>query len=253
MNIKPILFSTPMVQTILKGIKTQTRRTKGLEKFNIAPDLFINNNRRLDTCRFWDESIEQDPNPLKTEFIIESSDGYQNRVQCPYGKEGDIIWVRESFCLTQPYDPETYYFGYKDGWHSDKPASSKYDFSEPDVWKPSIHMPKEACRIFLKITNVRVERLQDISEQDAKKEGVINISLGGFGRSGEEWMDYSPKPNANRKMVTRFNNDAFHRTAKKSFKSLWYSINGEQSWNDNPWVWVIEFERCVAPLNFLIN
>jgi len=243
MNINPILFSTPMVQAILGGNKTQTRRTKGLEKFNIAPDLFINNNRRLDTCRFWDESIEQDPNPLKTEFIIESSDGYQNRVQCPYGKEGDIIWVRESFCLTQPYDPETYYFGYKDGWHSDKPASSKYDFSEPDVWKPSIHMPKEACRIFLKITNVRVERLQDISEGDAEKEGINIVDFNCYENYivEKDWH------------YNAMNQKGFHMIQDPigSFASLWVKINGEQSWNDNPWVWVIEFESCVAPLNFL--
>lgn len=218
MNIKPILFSTPMVQAILVGSKIQTRRVVKLQPGD---------------GEYYEKLGEND-------FAYMSIGGMSGPYKCPYGQVGDTLWVRESFCLTQPYDPETYYFGYKDGWHSDNPASSKYDFSEPDVWKPSIHMPKEACRIFLKIINVRVERLNQISHDDSLKEGIIDYQDGTYknyytnkglrGKDGVECV-----------------------LPKASFQSLWCSINGFISWEANPFVWVIEFERCAAPSNFLTN
>jgi hypothetical protein len=92
-------------------------------------------------------------------------------------------------------------------------------------------MPKEACRLFLKITNVKVERLQDISEEDAYKEGCDKKLGHKFNISCGESLEEVP-----------------HRFI---FYKLWQSINGEQSWNDNPYVWVLEFEQCEKPLNFL--
>lgn len=129
---------------------------------------------------------------------------------CPYGKPGDRLWVRETF--RGPLDDGS--FGYRathDGpftWHS-------------YTWKPSIHMPRAASRITLEITDVRVERLQDISEEDAIAEGIELLN----GR-------YT------------FNGGLHEsRTAVESYQALWEQLNGSESWWANPFVWVISFRR----------
>lgn len=206
MKIHPILFTTPMVEAILDKTKTQTRRF-------VEP--------------FFEDSLH-----LCRDGKAEYGEG--TIVECPYGGIGDILWVRETFCLTQPKDPETYYFGYKCGAnsHSDYPASEKYNYSIPDVWKPSIHMPKEACRIFLQITGLRVERLHDISANDAKSEGIKFVS------DVAGWECYQRK-------------DAIYPISpRRSFFYLFMSIYGMFKWEKNPWVWVIEFKRVEKPINF---
>lgn len=193
----PILFSTPMVQAILKGRKTQTRRVVKID--GMLPYTGMK--------------------PLSTHECGSVFYFWGNKeIKCPYGQPGDVLWVRESF---YPLISE----GLK-GKYFYKADLEKQGFVFK--WKPSIHMPKEACRIFLRITNVRVERLQDISEKDAIAEGIEEAE---FDRVNNcRVFKYYGWQNA----VT---------DEKESFKSLWQSINGEQSWNDNPWVWVIEFER----------
>ena len=182
MNFKPILFSTPMVQAILNGTKVQTRRVvKG-------------------TTLDW----------LNKEFIMDLS-------LCPYGEVGDVLWVRETFAKIKSLETGlTYILPKADHEH----YKEKIIQGSTIKWKPAIHMPKEACRLFLKIKDIRVERLQDISRGDAMAEGC-------------------PFPNI----------------AKETFPTVWFEelwckINGEQSWNENPWVWVIEFERIEKPENF---
>ncbi len=222
MKFYPILFSTEMIEAILIGRKNQTRRTKLLDTLVFDEEsgyVFFNKHKVQLDIHTWKEDI------LK---------------YCPYGKVGDVLWVRETFCLMQPYHPEAYYFGYKDGFHSDSEASSKYDFSEPDKWKPSIHMPKEACRIFLRITNIRVERVQDITEEDAIKEGVIDYEDGTY-------KNYFTKKGL------RAIDGVECLLAKGSFESLWCSINSIESWESNPWVWVIEFERIEKPVEFTFS
>lgn len=160
-------------------------------------------------------------------FNINGPDYDSADIKCPYGQPGDILWVRESWCLKTPYGPEDYYFGYKAGDTGVMiKASEKYDYKSPDVYFPSIHMPKEACRIKLLVKSVRVERLQDITEQDAIAEGVSR---------------YPKSPIYGYKNYQ--DSDGYFLTAKESFKSLWQSINGPDSWDANPWVWVVEFER----------
>jgi hypothetical protein len=218
MNQRPILFSTPMVQAILEGRKTQTRRTKGLE--------FINESYSI--WRYRDVNSDG-------LHLMSSNHGAFNGIKCPYGQRGDVLWVRETFLwvlLDHAHDllegsRERNQYVYKASIHSDwmEYAKEKYGYK----WKPSIHMPKEACRIFLRITNVRVEQLHIISRQDAIAEGIERIP------SVHWWKNYLEKP------LPGTSNPFF------SFKTLWQSINGEQSWNDNPWVWVIEFERVANP------
>lgn len=206
-SIRPILFSTEMVKAILGGRKTQTRR-------------------------------EVKPPPSNNEFMIELSDGFgwvKRRIiqlnplryeilqnwKCPYGNPGDTLWVRETWGTIGdlPYIPE-------DVVYAANFCSPKYD--KPNSgWKPSIHMPKVACRLFLKVKSVRVERLRDISEEDARAEGVEETKLG--------FKNYEKSYS-----VSEFIGGGTE--ALRSFQSLWKSINGPESWDANPWVWVIEFE-----------
>jgi len=132
--------------------------------------------------------------------------------KCPYGKPGDRLWVREAFARidgqTRPWIETDYRATYK---HGDRLGDT---LGIKKRWTPSIHMPRHASRITLEITSVRVERLQDISESDAMAEGVKNsLHLSGG------------------------------RFARENFEHLWWSINGEGSWEANPWVWVVEFKK----------
>lgn len=195
MNTKPILFSTEMVQAILEGRKTQTRRTKGLKVVNNNPDSHLFNSFSID----------------KENATFKKLEGMWQGVDVPY-KTGDVLWVRESF-FHSFYNKNDQCFIYK--------ADLKEDSVKFLKWKPSIHMPKEACRLFLKVTNVRAERLQDITEMEAVFEGCMQYE------KDPDWM-----------------------TALYGFELLWKKINGESSWKSNPWVWVIDFERIEKPENF---
>ncbi len=204
MNTKPILFSTEMVQAILAGRKTQTRRI-----VKIKGSIPNNETKPLSThsCNsvyyFWGH----------------------DEVACPYGSPGDILWVRESFTFN-PIGKTDYLY--------------KADSLVPKFikWKPSIHMPKEACRLFLKVTNVRVERLFEISENDAALEGVLcDVEIPVNFKKLYYYRDYT-------------GNTSGCADARSSFMTLWKKINGESSWKSNPWVWVIEFERIEKPENF---
>lgn len=184
---RPILFSGPMVRAILDGRKTQTRRVvKPQPCQQMVPVDFT-----LDqSSRRWSDR--------------------QSLWNCPYGRPGDRLWVREAWAADRCYDhlkpceiPEgsTIHRGEEivSGWHKKR---------------PSIHMPRWASRIDLEVTGVRVERLQDISERDAKSEGVWPLP---------------PNPPI--------------RGHQRAFKALWGHINGSDSWAKNPWVWVVEFRR----------
>jgi hypothetical protein len=196
----PILYQTEMVKAILEGKKTKTRRS-----VKMPPD------------RIWSHS---------NRFYGESGREYK----CPYGKVGDVLWVRETW---QHVNIENDFkdFVYK--------ASGGLDWemsNEDWKWKPSIFMPKSACRIFLDITDVKVERLQDISEEDAIKEG-IQKHIGGYKTNYRQ-------PSAKSYL------DGYSFTAQEEFKTLWYKINGPDSWNQNPFVWVISFKRIEKPADF---
>jgi hypothetical protein len=202
MKSKPILFSTPMVQAILEGRKTQTRRI-------VKPQP----KQELDFFGW-----ELHPKKLQVAF------GTGNKVDSfhkfPFGQVGDVLWVRETFG-TGKESGKTYY----------KANAGNFNMLV-DKWKPSIFMPKDAARIWLKITNIKIERLHDISEKDAILEGVEKE----FSILFNEWRfkDY-------------YNVKSDWRSAVSSFQSLWANINGINSWNSNPFVWVIEFERIEKP------
>jgi hypothetical protein len=142
---------------------------------------------------------------------------------CPYGHPGDHLWVRETWNRTNPWGEGGLVF-YR------ATDESKYPHA---VWKPSIHMARIDSRINLEIVAVRVERLKDISEDDAMAEGV-EYDQGWEEEPGWGFRDYST------------DSDFVFADARHSYRSLWESINGPQSWDANPWVWVVEFKR-VSP------
>ena len=206
MKFIPILFSTPMVQAILKGLKTMTRRKIKLYK--------------------------ADEHPLR-----QTSEWMQENNTCPYGKVGDVLWVRETFVkVITIYGGEAFIYKADDNCYKDT-------IEDWQGWKPSLFMPKAACRIFLKIIDIRVERLKDITREDAINEGIIS------------WVDKRMKSKPVRyASYCDFDNPKDPATYTScpinSFETLWQSINGKDSWEGNPWVWVISFERIEKPEKF---
>lgn len=198
MAIKPILFNTEMVRAILEGRKTCTRRIcKDANEYTVPDMDFYNADRRTYAVHnFVDkEHMEQLSTAERT---------------CPICT-GDILYVRE----TWKEAPKGYYY-YED-WQKD-------DIADVTKWKPSIHMPKEAARIWLKVTDVRVERLQEITSEQICREGVE--------------VEYPHVLNGEEKRY------AFSRLWDSTIKK---SDLDRYGWNASPWVWVIEFERCEKP------
>ena len=180
MKEHPILFSTPMVQAILEGRKTQTRR---LVKRTALDWLTVH--------QFVPSFVANKDNDLS-----------------PYGYAGDKLWVREK------WKPNTIPMGWPAHFYANCDTLNNPD---QEKWKPSIHMPRRVCRLELEVMGVRIERLHEITEEDAKAEGAPlhpfeHLPLG-------------------------------FKTHKEGFKNLWHSINGEESWNANPFVWVVTFEK----------
>lgn len=216
MAIKPILFNTDMVRAIMDGRKTCTRR--------------VVKTRRKDACGFY-VTKRTDGSFTGIYEYDEDERMFENQLIPPY-KPGDILYVRETWHRYtkrvgkgEGCHPEEHY-GYKAS------IANSEDAEEP--WKPSIHMPKEAARIWLKVTNVRVERLQDITPKDAENEGVGNLFYEDIGY-GEK--NYGTEV------------DPEYGIVKEQFAWLWESTIKKSDidrygWDANPWVWVIEFEWC---------
>lgn len=202
---RPILFSTEMVKAILSGRKTQTRRVvkpqpddDGLWNDTDFPRSLQSN------LKGWNGTVDET--------------GESKEWKCPYGQVGDLLWVRETYAIA----------GNTTKWYIYK-ADLDYGHLE-EKWKPSIFMPRKACRIELRIKSIRAERLNDITEADANREGVASDMSLPF----NQYLNY-------RNSIYQL------ETAQHSFCSLWIEINGEKSWMANPFVWVIQFERTEMP------
>lgn len=156
------------------------------------------------------------------EFIAREFEAFSR-----YGKLGDLLWVRESY---QSGNRKIYYKSDLDE------QLSKEVSALGATWKPSIQMPKQASRLWLMVEEIRVERVQDISEADAIAEGIEMRAVidPEFEEPVRGWKDYQTND-----WITT--GDGLKSPEERSFKSLWKSINGEESWNSNPWVWVIKF------------
>ncbi|MBF7956165.1 hypothetical protein [Rahnella victoriana] len=200
MKERPILFNAEMVKAILSGRKTQTRRIIKLDH----------------------ERGFQNPVVRGRAGEVSSVEFGLSHMLCPLGQPGDQLWVREAIfpapleMQSAPPHETLWNIAYRDGQQLVKLAPAAYNptLYNYERWTPSIHMPRWASRINLLITGVRVERLDDISQHDARCEGIVDHH-----NVGQE---------------------------KYLFSRLWRDIYGEESWATNPWIWVIEFER-VAP------
>lgn len=192
MKQRPILFSTEMVQAILAGRKTQTRRV-------VKPPKGVR--------YYFDDG----------KCVLEGEDDYID-MECPYGKKGDVLWVRETHLVCHD---DKFLEGmdsrvvFKASVHNDWYMALREE-NPHYKWMPSIHMNKVFARIWLRIKDIRVERLQDISDEDIRAEGAAEFGC---------------------------------TTHRLNWQTLWESVNGSDSWKDNPFVWVIEFERIEKPIN----
>lgn len=208
-----------MVGAILNRTKTQTRRTRGLEIINQNPDDW--------QFEWGDFALEKPWRFTKISSLNEKSlrerNFIQEAIKCPYGKPGDILWVKETSVWVNYDDAHDLLEGVKDrnqfvyrsSVHNDwmEYAKERYGYK----WTPSIHMPKLACRIFLEIETVGVQRLQSITSHDAQWEG--------FEENGESFYG--------------------------RYRTLWEQINGKGSWDKNPWIWFLKFKQIKKPNNFI--
>jgi len=194
-----MIFNAEMVRAILDGRKTQTRRP-----VKPQPELTERSGFSWNGALYGAGSDERETN---RNFA---------HAKCPYGKPGDRIWVRETWARYN-IDHDSHDMAYR--------ATTPEDWPEGGRWRPSIHMPRWASRILLEITDVRVERLNSISEEDARAEGIID---GGCLNCGDPEPCGCANPDPD---------------ATDAFAYLWQSIYGQENWNANPWVWVIEFKR----------
>ncbi|HEH6433212.1 TPA: hypothetical protein SHT56_002150 [Pseudomonas aeruginosa] len=227
MKERPILFTGPMVRALLEGRKTATRRiakpVKHPDLGNIyAPGALV---------------LEREP-----QHVIDRA--------CPYGQPGDRLWVRETWTDVNLFGAPALAYradedirdlmeepGFLDdrgAFNYDDPRVKPYPFAcwsadlDQARWRPSIHMPRWASRILLEITAVRVERLQDISDDQAEAEGV---------ERPENITNVDVWDGAERELFNAMNQP------RARFRRLWSDINGSESWDSNPWVWVVEFKR----------
>lgn len=227
---RPILFSGAMVRSLLNCTKSQTRRAvKGL-----SPDMWIEETASggFNVC--------YDGEPSCATGVWDVPE-HSRPIMCPYGKPGDRLWVRESGWERPERTPQMMREG-ADTWAPYYYAADGEDGDQLRAWgfkvRPSIHMPRWACRILLEVVSVRVERLQDISEEDAKAEGITRIGKE-YINLGDTLFDKGP----NFYTIELDGGNLNRPTAKEAFQGLWESINGPGSWDANPWVWVVEFKR----------
>lgn len=219
MKERPILMSAPMVRAILAGTKTQTRRAIAKQATH---DLYY---QRM-------YGVSPPPNPVAFGTpglwrIVgpDYPDNKEDDVPCPYGVPGDRLWVRENGWERPERTPKMMREG-ADTWapyYYDADGISEQEAADFKAWgfkrRPSIHMPRAACRIVLEVTGVRVDRLQDISQADSIAEGAP----GGHGA------------------IPGY---AYNATPREHYMAVWAAVNGAASWAANPWVWVVEFRRC---------
>jgi len=228
----PILFSGPMVRAILDDRKTQTRRV-------IVPQP-AKAKYPIDLVELGVPANNQARNQVLS-LPHKAFDDKGREIRCPYGKPGDWLWVRETFCYAydendQLQDPYKYWY------RASNPEVVHVEDMDRSPWKPSIHMPKSACRIWLEVTRREVARVQDISYEDARAEGVKTIGMDitidpPIGDCGgiEEILD----------PVKEYQNLWDTLNAVKEYQNLWDTLNAKRGygWDQNPWVWVVEFGR----------
>lgn len=236
MKERPILFNDEMVRATLDGRKTHTRRIIKSPAKNMQQNGAEVIRRNPDNDPWYKDHVWS----MRTDSGMWGDYTHDRFLQfCPFGKVGDRLWVREAhFVMPHPSDSGLRESDIPSTWdHACSVAGSVVYRADRGLrgfhpmpglgWKPSIHMRREHSRITLEITSIRVDRLQDISEEDAVDEGCQAIA-------GCKWHTFK-QAEAGIPM--------HDHTALDAFEVLWESINGPGSWDANPWVWVVEFKR----------
>lgn len=222
---RPIIFSGEMVKTILDGKKTMTRR--------VVKSDFINNYKHAHIIKQSSDKSREG----KAYFYDKPVGGMvlsSQLVSNPYGKVGDRLWVRETHHVIggiADYEIEEIKQGLQDVKNFVSYKADGYGNPCDGGWTSPMFIPRWASRILLEITDIRVERLQDISEADAVKEGIRSLSTY-RGSSNTLYPDYSGKIHG------------LFKNPIDSYHTLWYSLNAKKGypWSSNPWVWVVEFK-----------
>lgn len=242
--IKELLLplKNEMVRASMREIepKTQTRRTKGLDKINMRPDDWALEGLEPEV----DKAGNYIENGRMVAEFYNATSQISLSIRCPFGAPGFHLWVREEWktgdwlddakpsqlLLRHPNPPIKYLSdGRETGNFSDRTVLGRY--------RPPMFMPRWASRLTLEITDIRVERLNDICEEDAEAEG-IERNVGNEPWQPEDgWLKYP---------YERYMEDFPAFTPRESFQTLWESISGEGSWALNPWVWAITFKRVPA-------
>ena len=219
MKERPILFSAPMIRAILADRKTQTRRVMKCRN-SLVDGVSISSETwdyyKFDFANAW---VDPGPSPAGNEGPYLKAFACDESVRRIYPRawRGDVLWVRETFSYERRYPTGTGAAIWR--WADGNPTDG--DWTKP---KPSIHMPRWASRITLKITDVRVERLQEISDDDCEAEGIK-----------QRWTCINPGTGTY----------AHDNDVRDDYRKLWSDINGAYSWTANPWVWVVSFERVM--------
>lgn len=234
MKERPILYNGEMVRAILDGRKTMTRRVVKQQPIGLtgAGSLWFN--------------------PPYKGLIYDNNEGQPDLIRrCPYGQPGDRLWVRETWLQLNGEGSEPDALCYKSDdsilWLHDGKLGYQNckasDLIDPgnDKWKPSIFMPHWASRVTLEITEVRVERLQEISEEDVEKEGMGYLIDNGWHRP--DCIQWPSRYDEKGVCCEQGGCSCPDYYDKESFPFLWDSINKKYPWESNPWVWVISFKR----------
>lgn len=195
-----IIFNGDMVRAILRGEKAQTRRP--VKPQPATGCIYSINGAHNAALHLTDAGCQ-------VRYIPPTGRSKDHLLLCPFGQPGDRLWVRETFALGEPP-----YFGV--AYRADEGDNPEDVGGERQKWTPSIHMPRYLSRITLEITDINVERVQDITADEAIKEGVVDPIMGTYGLS-----------------------------PKTVFRDMWNDIYAERGlgWNENPWVWAITFRR----------
>lgn len=226
MKERPILFSAPMVRAILDGSKTQTRRVCKIPE-------------KAEHVQYWSPPSGRSQPGWADPGVNYWTESGNHIDPCPYGQPGDSLWVRETWGMFEPNPDmvERKESGFDWKWIAQNPTALAYwkrrvayrascmgtsYGNDPEVkrWRPSIHMPRALSRITLEITGVHVERLQDIGVEECIAEGA----------------------NVHQAEIIKHGCSA----SIMAYRSIWESINGTDSWDANPWVWVIEFKKVTT-------
>ena len=236
---RPILMSGPMVRACLNGTKTQTRRVAGFKFLLGQNPKFTGYTPVHEGGNVWRlyGGIGPATEPLR----------------CPYGQPGDLLWVREAWAHDEEAAWEAAGRGayYRADPNAEEVRADNLSCGIPHQWRPSIHMPRWASRLTLRVTNVRVERLQDISEADAEAEGIEDRRSSGL---CPLWRLYGEPPADELTITLTHGRGNVTVDLRVSFQTLWDSINAKRApWDSNPWVWCLSFETVLANVDSVLE